>query len=136
MGHRLFFNTVQRAMLDSAHKNASQKLAQHGFEIPPFAYAWSKDGINERNNTLLVATAQSIDYAAGRASCIAVYDPWWAATSKMQIKSLVHEMLHLYDDEIVDIAYDFESTYQNLSLAQQLRNADSLTNIIVSYDVE
>lgn len=64
--------------------------------------------------------------------CITLYDDWFELPAREADQVFIHELLHLYDIDILDYAYDHEPEFKNLSLRDHLHNADSLTWAISS----
>ena len=64
------------------------------------------------------------------ASCVMIDDKYTHFDNETKSHVLIHELLHAYDQNIVDIAYRHESSYETLTFAEQLRNADSIATFI------
>ena len=101
-------------------REATRRLEHAGFTIPPFQLGFK----NLPKNTL----AQVVTNMG--ASCVMIDEKWETLDNKTKTHTLIHELLHAYDQNIVDIAYSHEPSYGTLTFAQSLKNADSIADFV------
>lgn len=63
-------------------------------------------------------------------SCIMLNDQWFELDERKKTHVLIHELLHAQDKNIIDIAYMHEPRYDKLTIAEALRNADSIAELV------
>lgn len=99
---------------------AIRRLEAKGFTIPPFEL-----GFKKLPRTTLAQVVTNMG-----ASCVMIDKKWENSDNETKIHTLIHELLHAYDQNIVDIAYNHEASYGTLTFAQRLKNADSLADLV------
>lgn len=64
--------------------------------------------------------------------CVTVGDTWFELSMPDRVRVLIHEFFHVMDHNIIDIAYEYEPTYLNLTDDERRINADSLTELVMT----
>ena len=105
--------------------NARSKLLTYGFDVDTSKVVFGKTKL--KKNVLA-----EVRFVYKIPMCLILDHSWWGFDANMQENILVHELLHVYDKNIIDIAYVHQKKFNNLTFAEHIRNADSLTEIVTS----
>lgn len=110
-------------ILKNRTSNAKLKMRMYGFNVDTSSVVFGKKKL--KNNTLA-----KVQFLNDVPMCVVLDESWWNFESQMQEKILIHELLHVFDRNIVDLAYMHQKKFKNLTFAEHIHNADSLTRLI------
>ena len=99
---------------------AIRRMRKAGFTIPPFQLGFKR--LPEHTLAQVVTNMGT--------SCVMIDKKWKTFNNETKLHVLIHELLHAYDQNIVDIAYRDQPAYKTLTFAEQLKNADSLATFV------
>ena len=123
-----FYNYVR-----DARSGALAEMRAMGFEVDsdiPIAYEYFPPIPVNAAGVAAKTHLYTSPYMA--LECVTIGDTWFELSMSDRVRVLIHEFFHVMDHNIIDIAYEYEPTYLNLTEDERWINADSLTELVMT----
>ena len=124
--------------VNDARSSALTQMRMMGFKVDsdiPVAYEYFPPIPANGSGTIALTHRTTVNVHSNteytQFECVTVGDAWVKLSTSNKVRVLIHEFFHVLNHNIIDIAYDHEPAYLNLTSQQHLINADSLTEMVM-----